>query len=350
MNPTWLRCSGLLAGCAFFLPVQAYNISAAQNAAASNASCKNVANSLSGGFYWEIGDASHTIVGGTRGNNAPDPAQTPLHIDSASKWLFGAYVLEKRGGLSGLQAGNNGGYTNSDVAYLQMGNGYDNLNNLTCTSSDTIASCYGKGSNSTQTASDIGKFYYSGGEFLAMANNSLNLGSFGPGALGTEIGQTLGVSVSYVAPNPAASAVMSSSQYVQFLRRILDGSLKMHDALSADSWCTNAGTYGGLLGTKYKYCPTQSSTPPMPNNISFAYGLAHWIETDPDAPGDGGVPGDGAFNSIGASGFYPWIDASVTYYGVIAPAGAEPLFPPNELAYQQSVLCGQAIRQAFLGP
>ncbi|HWY23581.1 MAG TPA: hypothetical protein VNX47_01595, partial [Nevskia sp.] len=143
--------------------------------------------------------------------------------------------------------------------------------------------------------------------------------------------------------------------YVVFLRDILDGTLVMHDALVADSWCTNAATYGGLLGLQNKYCPTQSSTPPLPNKMSFAYGLGHWIETDPNAvahgsvPADGGVPGDGAFNSLGASGFYPWIDASLSYYGVVAPATAVPLFPANELDYETTVQCGQAIRKAFLG-
>ncbi len=354
MKPSWIRRGGLLAGCAFLLPAQAYNITAAQNAAASNASCKQVASGSNSGFYWEIGDVHGKIAWGPEGSKPPDPALA-LHVDSASKWLFSAYVLEKRGGLAGLQAGNQNGYTNSDVAYLQMGNGYDYINDLSCTSSDTISSCYNKGSNSTQTAANIGKFYYSGGEFLAMANNRLSLGNLNNTGLGTEISQTLGVNVSYVAPNPAASGVISSNDYVAFLKKILAGTLKMHDALSADSWCTNPATYGGLLGLQNKYCPTQSSTPPLPNKMSFAYGLGHWIETDPNAvahgsvPADGGVPGDGAFNSLGASGFYPWIDASLSYYGVVAPATAVPLFPANELDYETTVQCGQAIRKAFLG-
>ena len=51
----------------------------------------------------------------------------------------------------------------------------------------------------------------------------------------------------------AASGVISSNDYVAFLKKILSGTLKMHDALSADSWCTNAATYGGLLGFLDRY-------------------------------------------------------------------------------------------------
>ena len=50
---------------------------------------------------------------------------------------------------------------------------------------------------------------------------------------------------------------------------------------------------------------------------------------------------DGAFSSAGAFGFYPWIDATKTLYGIIARvavagSGAE------------SVACGRALRQTWM--
>ena len=49
--------------------------------------------------------------------------------------------------------------------------------------------------------------------------------------------------------------------------------------------------------------------------------------------------GDGAFSSPGLFGFYPWVDASKSYYGILArvmPAGA-----------LDSVGCGRIIRKAW---
>ena len=61
--------------------------------------------------------------------------------------------------------------------------------------------------------------------------------------------------------------------------------------------------------------------------------------------------GDGSFSSPGLYGFYPWIDASKRYYGIVAredtnPAGLSG--PAATSNYWQSVLCGQAIRKGFL--
>jgi hypothetical protein len=66
---------------------------------------------------------------------------------------------------------------------------------------------------------------------------------------------------------------------------------------------------------------------------SWHYSIGHWVEDDPKV-------GDGAFSSPGAFGFYPWIDASKTYYGVVARAEA-----PGAL---ESVYCGRLIRKAWV--
>ena len=65
------------------------------------------------------------------------------------------------------------------------------------------------------------------------------------------------------------------------------------------------------------------------------YSLGHWVEDDPTV-------GDHAFSSAGALGFYPWIDKSKTYYGVLArDAGLE------ANAGYHSVQCGRLIRKAW---
>ena len=66
---------------------------------------------------------------------------------------------------------------------------------------------------------------------------------------------------------------------------------------------------------------------------SWHYSVGHWVEDDP-------VVGDGAYSSAGLFGFYPWIDASKTYYGIVGrviPDGA-----------MDSVECGRIIRKAWL--
>ena len=55
---------------------------------------------------------------------------------------------------------------------------------------------------------------------------------------------------------------------------------------------------------------------PVPSTESWHYSIGHWVEDDP-------AVGDGAFSSAGAFGFYPWIDASKTYYGVLAREAIE---------------------------
>jgi len=79
------------------------------------------------------------------------------------------------------------------------------------------------------------------------------------------------------------------------------------------------------------------------------YGLAHWIEDETECkktPGKGGgyatCAGDGAFSSAGSKGWYPWIDATNTYYGLIARVAAK---GGNGYA---SLQCGRLLRYAFL--
>lgn len=78
---------------------------------------------------------------------------------------------------------------------------------------------------------------------------------------------------------------------------------------------------------------------PIPSNESWHDSLAYWVEDDP-------VVGDGSFSSPGAFGFYPWIDAGQTTYGVLARHANVSITGDDPVAVQ-SVLCDRTIRQAW---
>src|SRR5215831_11311750 len=61
---------------------------AALETATANSDCKAIQP-----FYWEIGDRNSMRTGGTAGGTNPTSA-TSMKIASASKWVFGAYVVQ----------------------------------------------------------------------------------------------------------------------------------------------------------------------------------------------------------------------------------------------------------------
>jgi hypothetical protein len=272
-------------------------------------------------FYWEIGDAKARLTGGTAGGDAPD-AQTVMPIASASKWLFGAYVTQLRKGQ--LSA--------ADVQALSMRSGYVGLQYGACIrllpkrqASETVAECLHSRGNDAYTAADVGHFFYNGGHFQKYAAVDLGLGDLNNARLHDEIARQIGgdIAFSYASPQLAAGIDTSAAAYAQFLRKLLRKELSLGGLLGTDAVCANPKT-----------CPSAVSTP-LPPQESWHYSLAHWVEDDP-------AIGDGAYSSPGAFGFYPWIDASKTYYGVIArhELGAK--------AYYKSVQCGREIRRAWL--
>jgi CubicO group peptidase (beta-lactamase class C family) len=272
-------------------------------------------------FYWEIGDRSGRLAGATAGGATPD-AETVMPVASASKWFFGAYVAQRREGR----------LSDADVRALSMRSGYVGLQYGACIrllplrqQSETVAECLHSRGNDAFTAEDVGHFFYNGGHFQHFAAVDLGLGAMNNAALHDEIAREVGgdIRFGYDSPQLAAGMRISAADYAQFLRKLLRGELALGALLGADAVCTNPQT-----------CPDAVSTP-VPAQESWHYSLAHWVEDDP-------VVGDGAFSSPGAFGFYPWIDASRTYYGVLArrEIGAK--------AYYKSVQCGRAIRKAWL--
>jgi len=317
---------------------------AATTTAGSNALCTTLTP-----FYWEIGDGSGALVSGTGGDNSGSPpsAATEMAIASASKWVFSSYVLEK------LDVSSSNPLSAADVQYLNFTSGYVNFSDTTCLLTTSVGACFNAGNltggkNSDQTAADVGKFFYNGGHMQAMANNVFNLGPDYDNSvaatpkLNTEIEAHLAqdVTLFYSNPSLAGGVATTAGDYAAFLRDILNGNLRMKNYLNADVVCAHANSSDCPTAV---YSPVNQSVPGAPNNVSdeaWHYSLGHWIEDDPTV-------GDGAFSSPGADGFYPWIDSSVTYYGVLARFDSSGGAPGQE-PYITSVRCGRAIRKAWL--
>ncbi len=300
---------------------------AASATANSNPSCVAIQP-----FYWEIGDGSRALVGGTAsavGATSP-AADTLMLIASASKWIFGAYVVELRAGK----------FTANDLAALTMRSGYTGLRYASCIKllranqdAETVHDCFVAtnltGTNADFDSSAVGKFFYNGGHFQWLADGDLGLGAANNASLYSAVSAQLGTELvfSYDSPQLAAGIQTSANDYAAFLRKILNGELRMRDYLGQSAVCTNPAT-----------CP-DANYAPIPSSESWHYSLGHWVEDDP-------AVGDGAFSSPGAFGFYPWIDVSKTTYGVLA-RHVSVAITGNDPVAVESVVCGRTIRKAW---
>jgi hypothetical protein len=269
-------------------------------------------------FYWEIGDANGTLISGSVGSAAP-VASTVMSIASGSKWLFGAYAVQKMGGMPAAMY----------VPFLNFTSGYAGLES--CAPSGTIDDCLA-GATGTLIAAEVGKFDYNGGHLQKLAS-LMDLGTNDNSALATEVRSQIGseLNIEYTEPQPAAGVRTTADQYALFLRKLLVGTptpLVMGSLLGNDAVCSNPTT-----------CPTAVFSPitgSASSTESWHYGLAHWIEDDISV-------GDGAFSSGGAYGFYPWVDATRTFYGVLAREA--PFTGHNGY---DSAVCGRLIRKAWV--
>jgi len=270
------------------------------------------------------------LAGATAGSGTTPNASTPMLIASASKWIFGAFVAQLRGG----------NLTADDIAALNMTTGHTSLAYTSClrllrTSQDaeTVHECFtsanGSGGNNDDLDTNaVNKFFYNGAHFQWLADTDLNLGADNNAALHDAVAAQLsGFNFSYDSPQLAAGVQTTAQDYAFFLREILNSQLHIHDLLGSHAVCTNPLT-----------CNTALSTP-IPTTESWHYSIGHWVEDDP-------VVGDGSFSSPGAKGFYPWIDSSKTYYGIIARE-VSPLTTTDSVAVD-SVYCGRAIRKAWM--
>jgi len=264
-----------------------------------------------GDFYWEIGDGRHVIASQSIGTTYT--SDKSIHIASASKWIFGSYVLEKIGKHTEPSM--------DQIRALEMQSGYTSLKFGACIFSRTVADCFTRRENDLYSPSAAGHFFYNGGHDQKLAVD-LGLGNLDAAQFGVEIRKYLGtdLDIDFNSPQPAGGMRATPDAYAQFLRKILSGELRMKDYLGSNPVCTLPGA-----------CPNAIESP-VP--VAWHYSLNHWIEDDPEN-------GDGAFSSPGAFGFYPWISADKQWYGILARESHKPM------AYKESVYCGAKMRKSW---
>lgn len=284
-------------------PASAQRMQAATAAAQSDAACQQL-----GDFYWEIGDARGVLASGQLGSEYG--ANTPVKIASASKWVFSSYVLEK--------IGRNQQPTADQVAMLQMRSGYTHFNPLKCLRAKTVDACMSARGNDERVGGDVGKFSYGGGHSQRLAQQ-LGLGGYNAEQMTGELRRYLGndIGIEYAQPQPAGGMRATPSAYGHFLRKILSGQLRMREFLGYKPVCTKC---------------SEAATSPAKG--AWHYSLNHWVEDD--------AQGDGAFSSPGLMGFYPWISADKSTYGLVARQKL------SRTAYQESADCGRQIRRAWM--
>lgn len=287
---------------------------ARSDAAAATASSSTNACAAIQPFYWEIGHSNAKMASGSVGAAAP-AANTPMSIASASKWLYSSYVVQKRGGAANVSG--------ADIKFLNFRSGYTNFDTASgCPNDGTIDDCLAYKNNGLHTASTDGKFDYGGGHMQKHASQEMGLGALDNTKLAAELQSQIGdFGFIYTQPQLAGGVFTDADSYAGFLRKMLRGDLAMKAVLGSNPVCTNPATCSAAIFA------------PIPSSESWHYSVGHWVEDDP-------VMGDGAFSSPGAFGFYPWIDSSRSYYGIVArfaPLGAFP-----------SVQCGRLIRKAWL--
>jgi len=272
-------------------------------------------------FYWEIGDKDAVLVSGSVGKRYN--ADTRMLIASGSKWIWAAYVVQRK----------QGNLSNKDISLLTMSSGYTHFSYPRCAflshenAGITVEQCFiAEGIFARSDRRDrhaVNRFYYNAGHFQEQAME-LGLGDKTYYTLQDALQQELGddVAFGFDSPQVAAGIAITPASYGVFLRKILDGQLLMHDALGTHAVCT-----------KPSICKTALRTP-IPSKESWHYSLGHWVEDDPQI-------GDGSFSSPGAFGFYPWIDRSKTYYGIVARQ-------VSLIGGTDSVNCGRDIRRAWM--
>jgi hypothetical protein len=185
-------------------------------------------------FYWEIGNATAAIV---TGSATPDGgtavlSSTRMSIASASKWIYGTYVVQKRGGAANLTA--------ADIPFLTFTSGYTYMGSdtqgATCTAptagADSINYCLtlpsttspGHSFNQVNPAT-AGVFDYdSGHEENHAGQFQPEINALDTAALGGAIASGLeisGITLRYNQPLLAGGIYASADDYSPILRAIL---------------------------------------------------------------------------------------------------------------------------------
>jgi hypothetical protein len=295
-------------------------IAGAKQAAATDPLC---AASAMGDFYWEIGDAAGTtpIASNSQGGGTVT-ASSNFNIASASKFIFGAYVLEKKG-IDAVRS------DPSLFAGLRFLSGYTGFSEDACAGTATVGGCYTAGGATQVDSNTVGKFDYDGGHDQRLAAYDLGLGSDTARQLDQEYQATLGLSSGFhmagLDPIIAGGLFASATDYAQFLRRVMNQQLVIGRHLGDDAVCADPWT-----------CPTHVAySPIVALREPWKYSYNHWVESQ-----DGKVID--AYSSPGKWGFYPWLTPDRKYYGIVSRHDTSPD------SYAVSVKCGRQIRKAFL--
>lgn len=295
-------------------PTTAQREAAASATAASHSTCAAIRP-----FHWSVGDATGVLAQGSVGTLAPE-ADTVMSIASASKWIYGAYVAEQR-------AGN---LTADDVKLLNFTSGYTEFD--FCLPEHTVGQCQSAQGPVIQNGSYVpahdGFFFYSGGHMQKHAT-LMGLGSDDNTALAQHIAAGLNgaLQLAYTQPQLAGGVQTSAAQYGRFLQRVVAGELRIKALLGAHATCATPALCNAAISS------------PAPSDELMHYAIGHWVETD-------ATRGDGAFSSAGAFGFYPWIDASKQWWGVVARQSTTVVDGLGPGA--QSLRCGREIRKAWV--
>jgi hypothetical protein len=276
-----------------------------------------------GDFYWEIGNAfSDTpIVSHAEGSGAVQ-SYSRFSIASASKFVFGAYVLEKKG----IDQVRNTPSLSTGLRFLS---GYTGFDDAGCAGTATVGACY-LGGNATQVnPRTVGKFDYDGGHDQKLAAVDLGLANFTSRQVDQEYQKTLGVNGFNMAPlDPimAGGLIASATDYARFMQKMMRQELEIGRHLGEDAVCTQASVCPGQVA----YSPTMLLGEP------WGYAYNYWVESE---HGNGTVD---AYSSPGKFGFYPWMTPDRKYYGVLSRHQSQ------ENGDADSVKCGRQIRKAFL--
>jgi CubicO group peptidase (beta-lactamase class C family) len=276
---------------------------------------------LLGPYYWEIGRSAGAVASGkVSAWGEPDvvDATTRISIASASKWVYAAMVIERDGDDPAARR------------HLNLTSGYSNFRTSNCPIEGTVAQC-DPGSRSLNEA--IGRvFHYDGGHMQRHAVDT-GLGPLDAAGLTGQFAAVLGaeLDMSYIQPGLAGGIETTAGAYGAFLRRMLA------DAASPLQ-------IGALLGT-HAVCTFPDDTchasrlTAIPE--AWHYSLGHWIEDDPATTPTENI----AFSSPGSFGFYPWIDATRTTYGILARQTKA--FTGVDEGFA-SVKCGRLLRLAWI--
>jgi hypothetical protein len=323
-------------------------VTAVNTTVADNSICKSIDI-----FYWQFGDKTGALAAGWGGRNAPQNPQAetaegigpdvPMGVASASKWVFGAYAMQ-RDGYAVLSGGSVdiGGRSIARRLFLNFTSGYDQEETPLCLK-HTVADCF-TGSIANYNPASANKFSYNGGHMQAYAVN-LGLGEYRDDDgllngifLADEIRRITNrfSTLTYDFPSLAGGANMSPNTYAEFLRAMLNQDLELGRYLGADPVC--AWVDPAITNKTCDAIATPISGSSGDINYSaehWHYSYGHWVEDDP-------VVGDGAFSSPGAFGFYPWISADKSFYGIVARQETVIGRPALE-----SVGCGRLLRKAW---